>query len=110
MLDNAQAFSQEIMGSELLVREEKGVFDGAKVAALEASSLASRYDPGSLGFQYEVSIIDKSEYANAMDFTQNAFTSPPPENADVYSISRPINIWVSGSEVHQGMLVVSIWR
>ena len=110
MMENARFLSLSIKDCEALVHDETGTLNSAKVAALDIDTLRAKYDPGALGYDYQVSIMDKSTYPSALNYTKSVSTVAVPEGESTYSTTAPISIWVSASEVHQGLLIVTIWR
>jgi hypothetical protein len=109
MHENAHTLSQSLRSyDQLIYGSQEGVFSGDKVISLSSDILALDYDQRSLGYNYQVSIIDKSDYSDNLDFTRTFGNSDPPLSGDKYSVTDSILIKVD-NEYHAAQLVVTIW-
>ena len=109
MVDEAVGFQNAVRGYEgLIVEFEEGVFSGDKLISLSLENLKEDFDPKTLGYDYQVSVIDTSDYQNSLTYTKSFATSEPPARGNRYSVMTSVLILVEET-YHAGQLTVTIW-
>jgi hypothetical protein len=109
MHDKARDFCRSIRTYEGLTYElREGVFLNDKVTSLTSENLRKDFDPKTLGYDYQVSIIDTSDYSDSINYTKSFRTEDLPSRGDRYSHTTSILIKVDSS-YHAAQLIVTIW-
>jgi hypothetical protein len=109
MHDDAQRLSRSIRGYDgLTYGSQEGVFSAEKVTSLSPESLSLDYNEDSLGFHYQISIIDKSDYSENLLGMRTFESSEPPLSGNRYSVTDSVLIKMD-NEYHAGQLVVTVW-
>ncbi len=109
MNENAQELCGSIRNYDGLTDGKRdGVFLGDKLLILDMVTLEEDYDPDRLGYGYQISIIDTSNYPNSANFTKSFATSTPPISGSKYSITTSVLISIDDNN-HAAQLIVTIW-
>lgn len=109
MHENVREFYGSIRSYDgLTYVSEEGVFLGDKLTSLTDEELQEDFNETVLGYDYQVSIIDTSDYLNSANFTKSFKSSLPPVKGNKYSITTSILIKVDET-YHAGQLIVTIW-
>jgi hypothetical protein len=110
--DLAQQFSEEIRGWDGLLDESEwtaGVFSYAKMTkASFDQTLVDEFNMSRLDFQYHVTIVDCSQYADKFETVNSGATVPNERIGFIYEYI-PVVVVLSPTERHAAWLVVSIW-
>lgn len=110
MQDEARHLGRALRGYEKLAAGgEEGVISGEKLVVLTTESLREDFDPRTLGYQYQVSIIDTSDHPDFMDYTRSFATSEFPSRGNRFSETTSVLIRV-GETYHAAQLTITIWR
>lgn len=105
MKEKADDFLDVVLTSQFT--KNKGRFQADKLVNLNVSSVQKFYPPNSLGFQYNLTIEDNSQYEHS--YSCSFQTSSKPALGDIYSASSPINIEEENGNSHIGTVTVFIW-
>ncbi|UCE36079.1 MAG: hypothetical protein JSW00_11025 [Thermoplasmata archaeon] len=109
MYENANDLLSSVRSYEGLTHEfREGVFLGDKLITLTSEALREDYDPNVLGFDYQISIIDTSDYPNCVNYTMSFSSIEEPPTKNRYSVTTSISIKVD-EDYHAGQLIVMIW-
>jgi hypothetical protein len=92
----------------LIFGSDQGVFQGDKLISLSNEALQEDYNATVLGYDYQISIIDMSDYSNSANYTKSFKTSTPPARGDKYSVTTSVLIKVDET-YHAAQLIVTIW-
>ena len=89
---------------------QEGVFDREKVISLTADTLESKFNSSTLGYGYQVSLVDKSDYQNSEKAYNRLWkTGEVPGTSSKVTITSSVIIWVDCSERHPAQMIVTIW-
>jgi hypothetical protein len=109
MHDKARDFCRTVRTYEGLTHDlREGVFLDDKIAILTSEVLREDFDPKTLGYNYQVSIVDTSDYLDSNNYTKSFRTDDLPSSGDRYSHTTSILIKVDSS-YHAAQLIVTIW-
>jgi hypothetical protein len=109
MHNNALDFSDAIRSYEGLVHEhEEGVFEGEKLVSLDERALQEDFNESTLGYHYQVAIIDTSDYQNSNNYTTSFGDSNPPLKGNKYTVTTSVMIKVD-EKFHAAQMIVTIW-
>lgn len=109
MHDNATDFSNAIRSYEGLIYEyEEGVFEGDKLISLDERTLKEDFNESVLGYQYQVAIIDTSDYSNSNNYTTSFGNLNPPVKENKYTVTTSVLIKVE-ENFHAAQMIVTIW-
>lgn len=109
MHENAREFCGSIRSYDgLTYGSEEGIFLGDKLNSLTDEALQEDFNETVLGYDYQISIIDTSDYPISVNFTKSFRTSMPPVKGNKYSITTSILIKVDET-YHAAQLIVTIW-
>ncbi|UCE73450.1 MAG: hypothetical protein JSV56_10520 [Methanomassiliicoccales archaeon] len=110
MHENAQRFCKSIRSySDIIYTSEEGVFLGEKITSLTIEALEEDFSTRELGYEYQVSIIDTSDYPNSVNYTRSYRTSNPMHTASRYSVTTSVLIKEDDC-YHAAQLIITIWR
>ena len=111
-LRSAQGFVSTLRSYGNLTHEgAEGLFDGAKVTSLNWTQMGTDFGPEHLGFYYNVSIVDVSDYLSREEYSRNDYTPfAPPNTGERITLYSSVAIWARANEVHEAQLVVTCWR
>jgi trans-2-enoyl-CoA reductase len=110
MHDNAADFSQALRGyDELIYDFQEGVFEGEKLISLEDENLQNDFNESTLGYHYQVAIIDTSDYPDSNNYTTSFGNLNPPVNENKYTVTTSILIKVD-ERYHAAQMIVTIWN
>ncbi|UCG70894.1 MAG: hypothetical protein JSV09_07830 [Thermoplasmata archaeon] len=93
---------------DLTVDSEEGVFEGDKLVSLTNEALQEDFNVSVLGFHYQISIIDTSDYQCSTNYTLSFKTSNPPARGNRYSVMTSVLINVDET-YHAAQLIITIW-
>jgi hypothetical protein len=109
MHDKSRDFCRSIRTYDGLTHDlREGVFLDDKVTSLSSEVLEEDFNPRTLGYNYQVSIIDTSDYSDSNNYTKSFRTDDIPSRGDRYSHTTSILIKVD-SNYHAAQLIVTIW-
>ncbi len=100
-----QDFIKNIRTSSLTVGG--GKMRASTIENLNISSLKDKFPPDQIGFDYNITIQDNSQYDEPYYFSFQ--TSDKPKNDDIYSTKSPITIEEGNGASHLASLRVLIW-
>jgi hypothetical protein len=87
-----------------------GVFDSVKLATLPDEAVLREFNPESLGFQYQITVVDVSSYSCESRDTYRLNSSQMPLGDDVYTTVWPAIVRHNAEEYHAAQLIVSMWE
>lgn len=109
MHENALGLSRSVRSYDgLIYGSEEGVFLGDKLTSLTFEALQEDFNVTRLGYNYQVSIIDTSDYQNSVNYTKSFKTANPPVTGNRYSVTTSVLIKVDKT-YHAAQLIVTIW-
>ncbi len=109
MHDKARDFCNSVRNYDGLTHDlREGVFMNDKITSLSSEAIMEDFDPKNLGYNYQVSIIDTSDYPNSLNYTKSIKTEDLPSRGNRYSHTTSILIKVESS-YHAAQLIVTIW-
>lgn len=109
MHENALGLCKSVRSYEGLTHgSEEGVFLGEKLTSLNTEALQEDFNVTVLGFNFQISIIDTSDYSNGANYTKSIGTSDLPVTGNKYSVTTSVLIKVDET-YHTAQLIVIIW-
>lgn len=109
MFEDAKGLCRAVRSYEGLTGgTEEGVFEGDKLISLTNEALQEDFNVTVLGFHYQISIIDTSNYQSGTNYTLSFKTSDPPARGNRYSVTTSVLINVDET-YHVAQLVVTVW-
>jgi hypothetical protein len=109
MHENAQELSEAIRGYEELTHDfREGVFNGDKLHSMDTTTFSQDFNETVLGYHFQVSIIDCSNYPTSSQYTTFFGNSHPPVKGNRYSVTTSVLI-KEDNEYHASQLIVTIW-
>jgi hypothetical protein len=109
MHEDAKGLCEAVRSYEGLTADsEEGVFEGDKLFSLTNEALQEDFNVTVLGYHYQISIIDTSDYQSSINYTMSFKTSDPPAGGDRYSVTTSVLINVDDT-YHAAQLIVTIW-
>ena len=109
MNENAMDLCKSIRSYDVLIcNSQEGIFLSDKVISLTHESLQEDFNATELGYNYQISIIDTSDYLDSINYTKTFKTSDPPTKGNRYSQTTSVLIKVD-ENYHAAQLLVTIW-
>ncbi len=110
MRDNCNELCEAMRNySELTYESTEGLFLGDKIKTLTLEMLKEDFNESALGYQYQISVLDKSDYSGNSEYTRTFRTSEEPSRAPKFTTVSSVLIKVN-DEYHAAQLIITIWR
>jgi hypothetical protein len=109
MRENVTDFSDALRSYGGFIYEyEEGVFEGDKLISVDERTLQEDFNESTLGYHYQVAIIDTSDYPNSNNYTISFGNSNPPMKVNKYTVTSSVLIKVD-EKFHAAQMIVTIW-
>lgn len=109
MNENAMDLCRSIRSYDgLIYKSQEGIFLGDKIKSLTPETLQEEFNVSRLGYHYQISIIDTSDYLDSINYTKTFKTSDQPIKGNRYSQTTSVLIKVD-ENYHAAQLIVTIW-
>lgn len=92
----------------LIYGSEEGIILDNKLTSMTNEAIQKDFNATVLGYNYQISIIDTSDYPNSANYTKSFRTSTPPVKGNKYSVTTSVLIKVDEA-YHAAQLIVTIW-
>ena len=114
MIDNLNAFSNDILNWDNLTLDKEGVLNGPALNKMNITDWEYQFSPEIKHFEYQIIVMDRSQYDEANYGERQNFgpinTEDRPVGVDIYSRSTPVVVQDADGNYRASYLVVAIWR